>query len=224
MLTAGAQRRLMFTGAYTQAMEISQCAEARADFDLTDTFTVLLQVRHMAMQVTVTFVKFTNLTSLSGGSARVWPHAQISWVSEQVKLYDCKAQGDVSPETSAGCVAPLEERPICDPRNSPLRDSHGGSIVNVAWSTCLLGPCPKGLGLRVLLATCISPVSSPGNMVRVLSNGPLPQLVLDVGSVCITSLAQMASAATLFCCHVQGSIYRRSYPPLYSIGACFQCK
>lgn len=80
----------MFTGAYTQALEISQCAEARVDFDLTDTFTVLLQVRHMAMQVTVTFVKFTNLTSLSGGSARVWPHAQISWVSEQVKLMIAK--------------------------------------------------------------------------------------------------------------------------------------
>jgi len=48
-----AQTRLNFTGACTQALEISQCAEGRVDSDLTDTFTVLLQVRHMAMQVTV---------------------------------------------------------------------------------------------------------------------------------------------------------------------------
>ena len=65
---------------------------------------------------------------------------------------NAKVQGDSSPKTSAGCVAQLEERPICDPSDTPSRDPRGGSIVNVAWSMCLLGPCLKGLGLRVLLA------------------------------------------------------------------------
>ena len=38
--------------------------------------------------------------------------AQILYFSKQVKLYQCKAQGDASTKANAGCVAQLEERPV----------------------------------------------------------------------------------------------------------------
>jgi hypothetical protein len=69
-------------------------------------------------------VKFIYLTSLS-----VWVSAcgvagtdLPAPASKQVKLYQCKAQGDVNIKINAGCVAQLEERSNSDPRKSPLKE------------------------------------------------------------------------------------------------------
>lgn len=145
-------------------------------------------------------VKFTYLTSLS-----VWVSScgavgtgVPAPASKQAKLYQCKTQGDVNTKTNAGCVAQLEERPNSDPRKSPLKEPHGGSILNwtLSRSGSALVPETWVKSHHSLLAT------SAGDMVTRLKR-PLPQLVL-LFSFCIPSL-EWWYTTSLVCFHVQGS-------------------